>query len=229
MTSTPDKLSSVVTQFLQLALIILGPLVVFVVASFAISKYAYNDINNSVEHANTEVDLLLPVMTMVSRSVMSATSYVITGKQLERKNFDDSVHKTNKAMTRLADHMHEHEQQHKQYHDIEAELAQGYAHEFEMVPPIQAAWKRVESRARKLMQARTSKNRSLLTREVELLNADAENAVTLLTDLYRKIKYRSRQETRDIIYDFMLFPVLLSAAVGLWLFAMLARILKNQA
>lgn len=228
MNVVPGKLPAVFTYFLQLALIVLGPLTVFIVANFTIFQYAHRDIDASVEHAYTEVDLVLPVRSMVLQSTIPVTSYLVTGKVNERKQFEESVGNVSKALARLADHMKLHEDEHNLQHDVEAELAQGFAHEFEMVEPIQTSWKRVETRARKLMQMRTSAKTSQLAREIELMNADAENTATLLNDLYRKIKHKSRQEIRDVIYEFILFPVFVSAAVGLWLFVMLVRVVRNK-
>lgn len=200
-------------RFTLSAVMMLIPLVVLVVFQYSIFNVTMKRLNEVVDHAFYELNLISRLQHSMHMAVMAPNDYLVHGNRNERKNYESVVRDVTADMKRLSEYID----------------AYPHEREDELMQQLQQQWQLLDQMSRSILASPSPMANSKLAGEMEVLDGISDNLAATLDYLHEAVVIEVKhyegeaRELRTLMIALIFGGATITAILILWLNNMLAR------
>ena len=198
-------------RFALTAIMMLVPLTILVIVQYSVFNRTIAHLNNVIEHGSTELTSIKKLQHVMHMAVMAPNDYLLHGRVIERENYAASSSKVTMTINSMLKVMAHHQ------------------NELELMTQANQLWTQVDKKAHNILASTNPIGNTTMAEEMELLDAVAEQAVSILEQVFDIATLEMAEEVEEAEYLSIIMTALiiggtsLSALLILWLNRTLAN------
>ncbi|MDH5611695.1 MAG: diguanylate cyclase [Gammaproteobacteria bacterium] len=198
-------------RFTVTAVMMLVPLVILVVIQYLVFNNTIAHLNNVIEHGSSELTGIKQLQHKMHLAIMAPNDYLIHGKKTERENYAALSSKVSMTINNMIKLMARHQ------------------NERDLIIKVDQLWRQIDQKAYKVLASTNPIGDMAIAEEMELLDAVAEQAISVLEQVFKIATLEMAEEVeeaeylRTIMIALIIGGASITALMILWLNTRLAN------
>ncbi len=198
-------------RFTLTVVMMLVPLAILVAVQYSVFNHTIAHFNHVIEHGSSELTSIKQLQHKIHLAIMAPHDYLIHGKKTERENFAALSSKVSMTINNMLILMAPHQSEHN------------------LIKQADQLWSQVDQKAHSILVSTNPIGNIAVSEEMELLDAIAEQAISVLEQVFEIATLEMEEEVEEAGYlrTIMIFLIIGGTSISALLILWLNRALAN--